>query len=135
MSTSRIESLRDLDAWKIAMQLTVLVSGAAKQLPVDERFELSAQMRRAAVSIPANLAEGQACGEDGRYIHHLRTALGSQGELGTHIEIARRLAMLPELALGALEDQLTRSGQVLHGLVRSRLRKRRVTLEQRVARP
>jgi len=120
-----IQSYRDLDAWQVAMVLTERIYRAVARLPATERFELTAQMRRASVSVPSNIAEGQACGSDGRYIHHLRIACGSLGELNTHVEIARRLAMLPDTVLAELEEHLTRTGQVLHGLLRSRLLKRR----------
>jgi|SoiMethySBSTD1v2_1073268.scaffolds.fasta_scaffold00293_43 four helix bundle protein len=126
MGNGEILSYRDLDAWKVAISLTEHVYGAVKHLPATERFELSSQMRRASVSVPSNIAEGQASGSDGRYINHLRVACGSLGELVTHVEIARRLRMLPELGVQALEEHLARTGQVLHGLLRSRLRKRRV---------
>ena len=120
-----IRSYRDLDAWRVAMTLTERVYAAAHALPITERFGLSSQMRRASVSVPANIAEGQSCGEDGRYIHHLRTASGSLGELSTHVEIALRLSMLPRTTVAELEEHMARSGQVLHGLLRSRLQKRR----------
>jgi four helix bundle protein len=126
MGNSEIHSYRDLDAWRVSMDLSVLVYRAVKGLPDTERFELSSQMRRAGVSVPSNVAEGQACGEDGRYIHHLRIALGSLGELSTHVEIVRRLGLLPETLLPEIEEQLGRTGQVLHGLLRSRLKKRRL---------
>ena len=108
----------------VAVDLTVLVYDVTKQLPPSERFGLCTQMRRAAVSIPANVAEGQACGEDGRYIHHLRIAIGSLGELMTHVEITRRLELLAPAALTSLESLLTRVSQLLHGLLRSRRNKR-----------
>ena len=126
MRNSEIQSYRDLDAWRVSMDLSVLVYRAVKGLPDAERFGLSAQMRRSGVSVPANVAEGQACGEDGRYIHHLRIALGSLGELSTQTEIARRLAMLPAAVLADLEQTIARTGQVVHGLLRSRRRKRRL---------
>jgi four helix bundle protein len=123
---SRIQGYRDLDAWRVSMDLSVFVYKAVTCLPDSERFGLSAQMRRAGVSVPSNVAEGQACGEDGRYIHHLRTALGSLGELATQFEIARRLGMLSGPISGTAEEQLNRTGQVLHGLLRSRLKKRKL---------
>ena len=55
-----IKSYRDLDAWKVAMDLAVSVYNAIGKLPRCERFELASQMRRAAVSVPSNVAEGQA---------------------------------------------------------------------------
>ena len=124
MSNSGIHSFRDLDAWKVAMELTVLVYSTAKLLPQSERYELSSQVRRAAVSVPSNIAEGQSCGADGRYIYHLRIALGSLGELATDIELAVRLGFIPALAGEKVEQQLIRTGQVVFGLLRSRRRKR-----------
>src|SRR5688572_10798640 len=105
-----IRSYRDLDAWQVTIRLTERVYQSVIRLPATERFRLSAQMRRASVSVPSNIAEGQACGSDGRYIHHLRIACGSLGELGTHLEIARRLAMLPDAVLAELEERQNRAG-------------------------
>jgi four helix bundle protein len=124
MKTEPVRCFRDLIAWQVAMELTVVVYELVKHLPADERFELSAQIRRAAISIPANVAEGQACGEDGRYIHHLRIAIGSAGELETHLELTRRLRLLSDQQLGPAELLIARVGQLLHGLLRNRLLKR-----------
>jgi len=125
VAEKRIQSFRDLDAWQLAMNLAVLVYGAVRNLPESERFGLSTQIRRAAVSVPSNVAEGQACGEDGRYVHHLRVAIGSLGELSTQIEIAARLSMLPPAIASETEEHVARTGQVLHGLLGYRLQKRR----------
>ena len=124
MSDREIQSFRDLDAWKVAMDLTVVAYNAAKLLPKTERYELSSQVRRAAVSIPSNIAEGQNSGADGRYIHHLRIALGSVGELATDIELAVRLGFVSAATGDAVQKQVARTGQVVFGLLRSRLRKR-----------
>ena len=125
MSDREIQSFRDLDAWKVAMDLTVVVYNAAKLLPPSERYELSSQVRRAAVSIPSNIAEGQNSGAHGRYIYHLRIALGSVGELATDIELAVRLGFISAATGEAVEKQVVRTGQVIFGLLRSRLRRRR----------
>src|SRR6186997_1236335 len=85
-------------------------------------------MRRASVSVPSNIAEGQASGADGVYIRHLRIACGSLGELSTQVEIARRLSLMPQTQISDLEEHLARTGQVLHGLLRSRLERRRATI-------
>ena len=122
--SGKIQSYRDLDAWQVAMSLTERIYEHVKKLPATERFELSSQMRRASVSVPSNVAEGQSCGEDGRYIHHLRIALGSLGELSTQLELARRLAMLPTAVVMETDEHIARTGQVLHGLLRSRLNRR-----------
>ena len=71
-----IRSFRDLHAWQAAMELTLFSYSLAKRLPLTERFELSAQVRRSAVSVPSNIAEGQSYGADGRYLHHIRIAQG-----------------------------------------------------------
>ena len=79
MSREVIQTFRDLHAWQAAMDLSLFAYELANRLPPSERFELSAQMRRSAVSVPANVAEGQSSGRDGRYLNHLRIALGSFG--------------------------------------------------------
>lgn len=116
-----ILSFRDLDAWKAAMSLVLASYQVAKKLPPTERFELAAQMRRAAVSIPSNVAEGQATGPGGRYRHHVRIALGSWAELMTHLELIKLPGLIPRDSDGFadMESQLKRTGQLLHGLDRS----------------
>jgi four helix bundle protein len=124
---STIVSYRDLDAWKSGMDLLLSVYRVASQLPPTERFELAGQMRRAAVSVPSNIAEGQATGPGGRYRHHVRIALGSLAELDTHVEAIRRLGYVAEEALGDLTNRLAHTGRIIHGLHRS-LRRRQLTL-------
>ena len=119
MAKSEIQSYRDLDAWKAAMELTLLTYGVTKLLPQEERYGLSTQLRRAAVSIPSNIAEGQSCGLDGRYINHVRIALGSIGELSTEMEIALRLGFASHSDLAPAQQQLTRTRQLLFGLLRA----------------
>lgn len=119
MSGQPVVSFRDLDAWKVSMHLMVLSYGMCKLLPASERFELSAQIRRAAVSIPANVAEGKGTGTDGRFMYHLRIALGSLPELETLLEAARQLGFFSQEELAATLEHVHRAGQVLHGLLRS----------------
>jgi four helix bundle protein len=119
MQMAEIRSFRDLDAWRASIRLAVVVYGVAKQLPATERFELAAQMRRAAVSVPSNVAEGQATGPGGRYRHHVRIALGSWAELVTHVELVKALRLLAPELLSEFEAQLDKTGQLLHGLSRS----------------
>ena len=88
-----IRSFRDLDAWTAAMDLACAAYDIAERLPPTERFELASQIRRAAVSIPSNIAEGHACGLRNRYRNHVRIAAGSLGELATQVEIASARAM------------------------------------------
>jgi four helix bundle protein len=116
---TEIRSFRDLDAWKASMKLALEAYSVAKQLPSTERFELSAQIRRAAVSVPSNVAEGQANGFGRRYRYHVRIALGSWAELVTHLELVKLLKLLGPASLLEFEAQLEKTGQLLHGLHRS----------------
>ena len=81
-----IKSFRDLEAWQAAMDLCVRVYSVSQRLPSEERFGLTSQIRRASVSVPSNVAEGQSHGKNGRYIEHVRIAIGSLGELSTELE-------------------------------------------------
>ena len=116
---TEIRSFRDLDARKASMKLALEAYSVAKQLPSTERFELSAQIRRAAVSVPSNVAEGQANGFGRRYRYHVRIALGSWAELVTHLELVKLLKLLGPASLLEFEAQLEKTGQLLHGLHRS----------------
>jgi four helix bundle protein len=125
-SMSAILSFRDLDAWKTAMDLVVLVYDLSHRLPKSEQFGLISQMQRACVSVPSNIAEGHASGPGGRYRWHVRTALGSVAELDTQLEVARRLEYVNATETRAAEQQLIRIRQLLHGLNRSLRRKQAV---------
>jgi four helix bundle protein len=67
-----IKSFRDLEAWQAAMDLSVRVYSVSQRLASEERFGLTSQIRRASVSVPSNVAEGQSHGTNGRYIEHVR---------------------------------------------------------------
>jgi four helix bundle protein len=113
-----INSFRELAVWQKGMHLVVRVYASTARLPRDETFGLTAQMRRAAVSIPANIAEGKAIG--GRsYLRHLRIALGSESELETHIELTRRLSLLQESEAQELLTDTSEVGRMLAELLRS----------------
>jgi four helix bundle protein len=114
-----IRSFRDLEAWQTAMELVMTTYAIVKDLPTAERFELGAQLRRAAVSVPSNIAEGNACGPRKRYLNHLRIAIGSLAELDTQLEIASRLEFLPPSGTIRAQQQVTTTARLLHGLVRS----------------
>jgi four helix bundle protein len=133
MDETTAATFKNLDAWRVGVSLTVLVYEIAKRLPVTERFELSSQIRRAAVSIPANVAEGQSCGRYPRYIFHVRIAKGSLGELETHLEVARRLGFVSDEDLRQTQQELTRAGQLLNGLLRSLKRRHLAQLGRRLS--
>jgi four helix bundle protein len=114
-----IQSFRDMDAWNVGMEVAVAAYKVAAQLPDIERYGLATQIRRAASSFPVNVAEGHSTGKDGRYLHHVRIALGSGGELTSPIELARRLGFVMDDDLEGVERELWREMQLLHGLARS----------------
>jgi four helix bundle protein len=86
-----LKTYRDLEVWQKSMDLVMSVYQLTKSFPEDERFGLTGQIRRAAVSIPANIAEGYGRTHRGDYLRHLSIARGSLAELETHLVIAVRL--------------------------------------------
>ena len=87
--------------------------------PAEERFGLSAQARRASVSIPSNIAEGHGCKATGAYLNHISIAYGSPMELETQLRIALRLNFVGEVETSALLAQTNEIGKMLNGLKRS----------------
>lgn len=120
MVNGTILNYRDLDAWNVAMELSVMVYEVAAALPRTELFGLGAQIRRAGVSVPSNIAEGHAFGTAGRCVYHLRIALGSIGELDTQFEVAVRLKYVTDSDLQRALAQLARTRQLVHGLLRAK---------------
>ena len=115
---AKITSFRDLEVWGHAMTLTERCYRATDSFPVSERYGLSSQIRRAAASIPANLAEGH--GRSTRaFMNHVSIAIGSQAELDTLLELGSRLSLLPAAQREDIDENLRRTGQMLHALLRA----------------
>jgi len=110
---------KDLDTWKQAMDLVEQCYRLSKGFPRDERFGLTSQLRRAAVSIPSNVAEGHCRRQTRVYAHHVSIALGSHGELETLVELATRLGYLLATDRHALQERCDSVGRLLSGLFRS----------------
>jgi four helix bundle protein len=91
-SKKKIESYRDLHVWQKAMDLVTECYLLAQRLPQNEQYGLASQMRRSAVSIPANIAEGFGRWHSKEFVHFLLLANGSLKELETHLLIGNRLA-------------------------------------------
>src|SRR4051794_26869316 len=103
--TVTITSFRDLRVWQAGMTLVERVYQCTARFPSSEVFGLSAQMQRAAVSVPSNIAEGHTRAYTREYLHHVAIALGSLAELQTQIELALRLGFVePQLGTGLLEE-------------------------------
>jgi len=90
----RNRSFRDLVVWKQSMELVDEVYRVTLDFPRSEDYALKSQMRRAAVSIPSNIAEGSSRGSDKEQVQYLRIALGSLRELETQIEIGKRVGYI-----------------------------------------
>ena len=108
---------RDLHAWQEAMRLAEMLYRDSQAFPREEMFGLTAQMRRAAVSIPSNIAEGAARNSPGELCQFLGIACGSLAELETQVELSVRLGYLSSQCDTVV--QLNRVGQLLVALRRS----------------
>jgi four helix bundle protein len=117
-----LKSHRDLDAWKVGMTVVEQTYSVSRLFPSEERYRLTAQMRKAAVSIPSNVAEGFARGAAKACLYFVRIALGSNAELDTQLEVARRLRFVTEAAARDLQESIDRERQILHGMRRDRER-------------
>jgi four helix bundle protein len=110
---------RDLIAWQASMNLLVEVYRVASKLPDIERFGLASQLRRASVSIAANIAEGFGRSALGDYLRHLSIASGSLREIQTHLEAITLLGYLPDAATASAESASGRTAFLLHRLRKS----------------
>jgi len=119
LGNTEIKSHRDLVVWQKAMDLVVIVYQATKQFPKDETYGLTSQVRRAASSVPANIAEGQGRRGAGEYLQFLGNARGSLLELDTHLELALRLGYLTPQQHSNLQAKLYEVARLLNGLMRS----------------
>ena len=109
----------ELEVWKKAVSLVQDVYRLTAHFPAEERFGLTSQMRRAAVSIPSNIAEGAARGTTKEYVRFLSVARGSIAELETQLRIAVQLGFADADQAGVLDTSIERVFALLSGLLRS----------------
>jgi four helix bundle protein len=112
-------SFRRLDVWQEAMTLVEEIYVQSKHFPLDERFGLTSQLRRAAVSVPSNIGEGARRKRRKANLHHLDIALGSQGEVEVQMEIALRLGYCSRVEYVRIQRRVSRVGRMLNGLIAS----------------
>jgi four helix bundle protein len=110
-------SFRDLQVWRNAMGLVVEIYTVTRTFPPDERFGLTSQLRRAAVSVPSNIGEGKRRRRQKALAHHLDIALGSQGEMEVQLEIAHRVGLLSLSDYERLRADTEEIGRMLNGLL------------------
>jgi four helix bundle protein len=109
----------DLVVWQKSMDLVTDIYKLAATFPIEEKFGLSSQIRRAAVSIPSNIAEGHGRKASGAYLNHISIALGSLMELETQLQIALRLRFVNRDEASALLIRTDGVGKMLSGLRKS----------------
>ena len=107
-----------LDVWKKAVDVVVEVYRATESFPKEEKFGLTSQVRRAAVSIPANIAEGAARKSSKEFVYFLSNAQGSASEVETELLIASRLGYLGDTRFSELRASYDDIGRMLIGLTR-----------------
>lgn len=115
----RMESFRDLKVWQKAVDLSVAIYRATERYPDQELYGLTSQMRRAAVAIPSNIAEGKARSGRADYSRFLAIARGSLAELETQIVISTKLGYLESNEVDALLESCAEVGKMLSGLRRA----------------
>ena len=115
----RGNSYRDLEVWKKSMDVVVQCYETTCSFSPSEQYGLTGQIQRTAVSVPANIAEGQARQHRKEFLHHLSIAHGSVAELETHIEIARRIGYIGDGVAHRFFGQTEEVGRMINGLRKS----------------
>ena len=114
-----LKSYSDLKVWQKAMDLVVMCYQTTKKFPRSEIYGLVSQLQRAAVSIPANIAEGRERQHSKEFIQHLSIAYGSLAEVETHIQIAERLNYINVTLVKKLLNKTAEVGRMPNGLRKS----------------
>jgi four helix bundle protein len=117
--SGRTRHYRDLLVWQKAMAMAKAIYRETEALPQKEVYGLQSQMRRAAVSIPSNIAEGHGRLDDGHFRQFLATSRGSLFELQTQLELAADLKYLDEKRVGELMQQCEEIARMINGLLAS----------------
>jgi four helix bundle protein len=118
-SVQTIASHRDLRVWQESMALAEATYRRVADAPACWRFPLADQTIRAAVSVPANIAEGYGRQSPGSYLQFLKVARGSLNELDTHVLLAQRLGAFGSEPAAGLLEQSERVGKMLNALIKS----------------
>ncbi len=115
---NRINSFRDLLVWQKGMSLVTEIYQCTQNFPTNEQFGLTSQMRRSAVSIPSNIAEGYGRNSTGDYKRFLQVAVGSLFELQTQIEISKNLHFINEIVYKKLIENAQELDRMLLSLIK-----------------
>lgn len=114
-----MHNYRELRVWQKAMRLAYYIYTFTQSFPDEERFGLTSQIRRSAVSIPSNIAEGSGRKTNKEFTHFLHIALGSANELSTQLEIGYLLNYLKKEEFEEILDQCDHTSKMLRNLMKS----------------
>lgn len=114
-----VKTHKDLDVWKKSIHLVTTLYTTTSTFPKEEQFGLTSQIRRAAISIPSNIAEGAARRSKKEFSQFLYIALGSQQELDTQLIIANNLNYINNEIYDSISTELTIIGKMIAGLIKS----------------
>lgn len=114
-----VKSYRELIVWQKAMDMVAEVYKATEGFPREEIYGLTSQIRRAAVSVPSNIAEGQGRKSTNEFLHHLSIARGSLMEVETQLLLAARLSYLKPTDVAPFMERTSEIGRLLNGLYNS----------------
>src|SRR5438067_1066398 len=116
---SSIDSYKDLEVWKKAFAFTLDIYKISSSFPSDEKFGITSQLRRAAVSIPSNIAEGWSRKSTKTYIQFLNIAIGSAAESETLLLLSNELKYINDETKQRLLNLLSEVGRMMNGLITS----------------
>ena len=114
-----VQSYRDLHVWQEAMAIAEVVYLLTKSFPQSELYGLTTQMRRASVSIAANIAEGNGRETSGAYVQFLRMSQGSLKELETHLLLSQRVGLAQDVQIEPILGNCDELGRMLRALIRA----------------
>ena len=113
-----MQSHENLTLWQKAVELSVAIYKLTETFPTREMYGLTSQIRRAAVSIPSNIAEGRRRGTDADFSHFLRIAHGSLAEFETQLLIAKKLSFCSVKEYEDIRTQITQVSKMLHAMIK-----------------
>jgi four helix bundle protein len=116
LGNAAVFTYRNLEAWQKSMELAEACYRTTECFPKSERYGAASQLRRAAVSIPANIAEGHCRRSTNAYLNHLSIALGSHGELATLLELCVRVGLMNAQQSATVQPLADIVGRLVHGL-------------------
>ena len=120
MNAETLGPYKNLQVWQDAIELTTIIYNTTKNFPREEMFGIVSQLRRSAVSIPSNIAEGYGRSTNTELIHFLYIALGSSNELNTQIEISKNLKFIDEENYTMISEKNEEINAKLRALIKTR---------------